>query len=116
VPGEDDLRRVVLSVQRVDRDHAAGQVGERLQQLPHGGDLVALRVHGDLPENCPDAVGQGRDQVRSLPVLAFRAADGLAVDRDDQPAAGPRGPGPEPGAEDLVEHVRADQGERAPEG
>ncbi len=49
----------------------------------------------------------------SIPVPG--AADGLAVDRDYQPAAGLRRPGVQPGANDLVEHVRADQGERAPE-
>ena len=105
----------LLRVQRVDRDDRAGQVGERLQQVPDGGDLVRLRVHGDLPEDRADAVRQRRDQVRGLPVLVLRAADGLAVDRDHQPAADLRGPGVQPGAEDLVEHVRADQGERAPE-
>ena len=43
------------------------------------------------------------------------AADSLAVDRDYQPAAGLRRPGMKPGANDLVEHIRTDQGERAPE-
>ena len=49
---------------------------------------ISLRflVHGDLPEDRADAVRQGRDQVRGLPGLALRAADGLAVDGDDQPA------------------------------
>jgi hypothetical protein len=42
------------------------------------------------------------------------AADGLAVDRDYQPAAGLRRPDVKPGAHDLAGHVRADQGERAP--
>ena len=88
---------------RVDRDDRAGQVGERLQQVPHRGDLVGLRVHGDLAEDRADAVRQGRDQVRGLPVLVLRAADGLAVDRDHQPAAGPHGPGLQPGTEDPVE-------------
>jgi hypothetical protein len=44
-------------------------------------------------------VRQGRDQVRGLPVLSLRAPDGLAVDRDDQPAAVLRSPGLEPGTE-----------------
>ena len=39
----------------------------------------------------------------------------FAVDRDHQPPAGPHGPGPQPGAEGPVEHIPADQGERAPE-
>ena len=65
---------------RVDRDDRPGQVGERLQQVPDGGDLVGLRIHGDLAEDRADAVRQGRDQVRGLPVLVLRAADGLAVD------------------------------------
>ena len=56
------------------------------------------------------------DQVRRLPFLALRAADGLAVDGDHQPAAGQHGPGPQPGTEDPVEHIGADQGERPAEG
>jgi hypothetical protein len=42
-----------------------------------------------------------------------RTADSLAVDGDHQPAAGLHGLGPEPGAEDPVERIGADQGERA---
>jgi hypothetical protein len=114
VPGEDGLRGVSLRVHGVDGDDRAGQAGERLQQVPHGGDLVRFLRHGDLPEDRADAVGQRRDQVRGLPGLVLRAADGLAVDGDDQPAAGPHGPGVQPGAKNLVEHIRADQGERAP--
>jgi hypothetical protein len=106
----------VLRVERVDGEHHADQVGERLQQLAHRRDLVALPVHGDLPEDCADAVGQGRDQVRGLPVLALRTADGLPVDGDHQSAAGPHGPGPEPGTQNPVEHIGAEQGERSPEG
>jgi len=111
----DDLRGVVLRVHRVDRDDRPGQVSERLQQVPHRGDLVRFRGDGGLPEDCADAMRQRRDQVRGLPVPVFGAADGLAVDRDHQPAADLHGPGMQPGAEDLVQHVRADQGERAPE-
>jgi hypothetical protein len=83
---------------------------------PHRGDLVALGVHGDLPEDRADAVGQGRGRVRGLPVLVLRSPDGLAVDGDHQPAAGPHSPRPQPGTENLVQHVSADQGERPPEG
>ena len=114
-PGEDHLRRVSLGVHGVNRDNRPGQVGERFQELSHRGDLIRFLVHGDLAEDRADAVREGRDQVRGLPVLVLRAADGLAVDRDDQPPAGPHGPGPEPGTQDPVEHVGADQGERAPE-
>ena len=114
-PAEDDLRGVALRVHGVDRDDCAGQAGERLQQVPDRGDLVGLLVHGDLAEDRADAVCQRRDQVRGLPCLVLGAADGLAVDGDHQPAAGPRGPGVQPGAEHPVEHVGADQGERAPE-
>ena len=39
---------------------------------------------------------------------------GPAIDRDDQPAAGPCGPAPQPGTGDQVEEIAADQGERAP--
>ena len=63
----------------------------------------------------PPTVRQRRDQVRSLPVLVLHTADGLAVNRDHQTAADLRGPRPQPGAENLVELVRADHGERAPE-
>jgi len=115
-PAEDDLRGVALRVHGVDRDDCAGQAGERLQQVPDRGDLVGLLVHGDLAEDRADAVCQRRDQVRGLPCLVLGAADGLAVDGDHQPAAGPRGPGVQPGAEHPVEHVGADQGERAPVG
>ena len=115
-PAEDDLRGVALRVHGVDRDDCAGQAGERLQQVPDRGDLVGLLVHGDLAEDRADAVCQRRDQVRGLPCLVLGAADGLAVDGDHQPAAGPRGPGVQPGAEHPVEHVGADQGERSPEG
>src|SRR6202012_4835332 len=36
-----------IFLERVDGQDDAGQVGGRLQQLPHRRDLVALRVHGD---------------------------------------------------------------------
>ena len=82
---EDGLRGVMLRVHCVDRDDRPGQVGERLQQLPHRGDLIRFLVHGDLAEDRADPVREGRDQVRGLPGLVPRAADGLAVDSDDQP-------------------------------
>ena len=111
--GEDRLRGVSLRVHCAEGDDCPGQVGECLQQLPDRGDLIGFLVRGDLAEDGADAVRQGRDQVRGLPAFPLRAADGLAVDRDDEPAAGPHGPGPQPGAEDPVEHIGADQGERA---
>jgi len=114
-PAGDGLRGVILGVQRVDRDDRPGQAGKRLQQVPHRGDLVRLRRHGDLPEHRADAVRQRRDQVRGLPGRILRAADGLAVDRDYQAAADLRRPRPQPGTENLVELVRADHGERPPE-
>jgi hypothetical protein len=91
-PADDELRGVVLRVHCADRDDRGGEAGERFQQLPHCGDLVRFRVHGNLPEDCADAVGQCRDQVRGLPGLALRTADRLAADRDHQPAADPHGP------------------------
>jgi hypothetical protein len=39
-PAEDDLRGVALRVHCVYRDHREGEVGERLQQIPHRRDLV----------------------------------------------------------------------------
>ena len=105
----------MLRVHGVDREDCPGQVGERFQQLPHRGDLIGFLVHGDLAEDRADPVRQRRDQMRGLPGLVLRAADGLAVDSDDQPAAGLHGPGPQPGTQDPVENVGADQGERAAE-
>jgi hypothetical protein len=67
-------------------------------------------------EDRADPVRQGRDQLRGLPVLAPRAADGLAVDRDHQPTAGPHSPRPQPGTQHPVENIGAGQGERAAEG
>ena len=39
-PAEDGLRGVMLRVHRVDREDRPGQVGERLQELPHCRNLV----------------------------------------------------------------------------
>jgi hypothetical protein len=115
VPAGDGLRGVALRVQGAGRDDRPGQVSERLQQFPDGRDLIGLRVHGGLAEDRADTVRQGRDQVRAFLFPVPGAADGLAVDRDYQPAAGLRRPGVKPGANDLAGHARADQGERAPE-
>ena len=84
VPAEDDLRSVGLRMHCAGRDDRGGEAGERFQQVPHRGDLVRFLLYGDLPEDRADAVRQRRDQVRGLPALALRAADGLAVDRDHQ--------------------------------
>ena len=113
--GEDRLRGVSLRVHCVDGEDCAGHVGERLHQFPHRGDLVGLLLHGDLAEDRADAVRQGRDQVRGLPVLVLRAADGLAVDGDYQAAPDLHGPGPEPGTEDLIEPAWVKHGEGPPE-
>jgi hypothetical protein len=59
--------------------------GERLQQFPDARDLIGLRVHGDLAEDCADTLRQGRDQLRGFLFPVPGAADGLAVDRDYQP-------------------------------
>jgi hypothetical protein len=87
-----------LRVQGVDRHDRPGKVSERFQQFPDGRDLIRLRVHGDLAEDRADTVRQGRDQVRGLLFPVPGAADGLAVDRDYQLAAGLRRPGVKPGA------------------
>ena len=71
---------------------------------------------GDWFQGTADAVRQGRDQVRGLPFLVPRAADGLAVDGDHEPAAGLHRPGVQPGTENPVEHIGADQCEGTPEG
>src|SRR5437763_13001281 len=62
------------------------------------------------PRTVPMPCARAATRCRGLPVLVPCAADGLAVDGDHQPAAGPRGPGVQPRAEDQVEHVGADQG------
>jgi len=105
----------MLRVHRVHRDNCGGEAGERFQQVPHRGDLIGLLVHPNLAEDRADPVRQSRDQVRRLPALALRAADGLPIDRDHQPAAGPHRPRPQPGTENPVEHIGTDQGEGAPE-
>jgi hypothetical protein len=72
-------------------------------------------VHDDLGEDGADAMRQCRDKERGLPVLASRAADGPAVDRDHQVAVGCRAwyttrrSAP-------VEHIDVDQRKREPEG
>jgi hypothetical protein len=114
-PAQDDLRGVMLRVHCVDRDNCGREAGERFQQVPHRGDLIGLLVYGDLAEDRADPVRQGRDQVRGLPCLVLRAADGLPVDGDHQPAAGLHRSRPQPRAGDPVEHIRADQGEGPPE-
>jgi hypothetical protein len=58
---QEDLPGVMLRVHCVDRDDCGGEAGERLQQVSHRGDLVRLRLHGDLAEDRADAVRQGRD-------------------------------------------------------
>jgi hypothetical protein len=115
-PAEDDLCGVALRVHCVDRDNCGGEVGERFQQVAHRGDLVGLLAYGDLAQDRADAVRQGRDQVRGLPGLVLRAADGLAVDSDHQPTAGLHRPGVQLGTKDPVQHISADQRECAPEG
>jgi hypothetical protein len=40
VPAGDGLRGVALRVHCAYRDHREGEVGERLQQIPHRRDLV----------------------------------------------------------------------------
>ena len=92
-----------------------GQLSTPYGIAAEGRKFGLFRVHGDLPEDCADAVHQRRDQVRGLPVLVLRAADGLAVDGDHQPAAGLHRPGVQPGAGNPVEHVRADPGKPTPE-
>ena len=110
-------RNSVVAVQALEADGQAPQRRRHAGRVPGpGGDLVALRVRGDPPEDRADAAGQRRDQVRGLPVPALRAADGLAVDRDHEPTSRPDRPGPQPRAQDPVEDIGAEQGERAPAG
>jgi len=103
LPAQDRRRGVMLRVQRVDRQDRPDQVGERLQQLAHRGNLVALLIHLDLAEDRAAAVRQGCHQVRCLPAPRFRAADGLAVHRDNQ---APADPSPAPRAQGRVQRGR----------
>jgi hypothetical protein len=82
---DDELRRVVLRVPCADRDNRGGAAGERFQQVPHRGSFVRFRVHGNLPGDCADAVGQCRSQVRGLPRSCLRAA-GRLCRRSPSPA------------------------------
>jgi len=96
-------------------DRAAGAAAVVHGHGRDGEDPVRFRVHGDLAQDRADAVGEGRDQVRGLPVLAPRAPDGLGVDLDHQSAAGPRGLSPKPGAEDLSSTSGLTKANAAPE-
>ncbi len=93
-PVQDRPCGVVLGVQRAHRHDRARQVGERLEKFADGGDLVALGVDGDLAEDGADAVGQRRDQVRGLPVLAQAGehvgpgVGGPLADRGERPRPG----------------------------
>ena len=107
----------MLRVHRVDREDRPGQVGERLQELPHCRNLVRLLIHGDLAEDRADAVRQCCDQVRRLR-LPCSSRRGRSCRRWRSPAgrSAQHGPGPQPGTEHPVEHIGADQGERPAEG
>jgi hypothetical protein len=48
----------MLRVQGIDGNDRPGQAGERSAHFPHRGNRVRFRVHGDLPENRADAVGE----------------------------------------------------------
>jgi hypothetical protein len=85
-----------------------GATGLRRLRQPRSSRFRASRKVAVLSVRRPGGAG-GRDQVRGLRGLAPRAADGLAVGRDHQPAAGLHRPGVQPGTGDPVEHIRADR-------
>src|SRR5690242_20915807 len=74
-----------------------------------------LAAAATWPRTAPVPCARAATRCGAFSSLFPGAADGLAVDRNYQPAVGLHRPGVKPGATDLAGHVRADQGERAPE-
>ena len=67
------------------------------------------------PRTAPMPCASAATRCGAFPSLFLAPRTVLPSIGDHQPAADLRGPGPQPGAEDPVEHLSADQGERAPE-
>lgn len=111
--GADRGGGLCLGVHRINGDHGPGHI-DGFQQVPHGGDLVALGPHGDLPEGGGPA--QGRDQMGCPTGAAAGPAQAFAVQGDDpQPLhQGQAGGGPH--AQHPVEQVAVHTGEGAAEG
>jgi hypothetical protein len=80
-PVDDLAGDVALAAHRVDGDDGALD-GQHVQQPGDGDDLVGLVGHLDLGEHEALARGEGRDHVNRR-LGAFRAAQRLAIDRDD---------------------------------
>jgi hypothetical protein len=68
------------------------------------------------PRTTPIPCARAATRCGASPPVPFAPRDGLAVDRDHQPTVGLHCPGPQPGTEDPVGYIGADQGERAAEG
>jgi hypothetical protein len=82
---------------------------EWVQQRLERGDLVRLRVHGDLPVHDAGRVVHRSDQVHCAAVVAARTPGALAVHRQaHQPVVScpVRFPGAYPGAQHRVQQVR----------
>jgi len=68
------------------------------------------------PRTAPMPWARAATRCGAFPSLFLAPRTVLPSIANDQPAAGPYRPGPQPGSGEPVEHIGADQGERAPVG
>jgi hypothetical protein len=105
---------VSLCVQGVDRDDRPGQVSERFQQFRTAGISLDFASTATWPRTAPIPCARAATRCGAFSSLfrAPRTALPSTAITSRPPACAAL---VKPGANDLVEHVRADQGERAPE-
>jgi hypothetical protein len=77
-------------VQRICSDHRSGQV-DAVQRGGEHRDLVRVRLDGDLRQDHAVTVIERSQQMSARTVRGARAAQCLAVHRDDPPRARSRG-------------------------
>ena len=63
----------------VSGDQRAGRGRDLFEQRRERGDFVALRVDGDLVERQAQVMGDGREQLQGLAIVAAAAAQDFAV-------------------------------------
>ena len=102
--GDFDLR-----AHGVDGDHGALELpglGQMVEQVGNGGDLVGFLGHAELGQREAGVGGVGAQRVQRLQALALvvGAARSLAVDGDEVVPTRPEGPNPT--LETLPEHQR----------
>lgn len=85
---EDGLRGIVRGVHRIGGDHASVQVRglDPGQDVPHGGNLVGLRIDLTLPQDDSCGVVERGDQMWRRRRGSAGATDGLAIDGDHSSA------------------------------